>query len=128
MRTLLLSLAFALLLCSGIRAQEPIDYIPVGEGWAKSSVNAVIFRQASVLSNQNWQYTAYYNPRGQMVLAKRRHGSDHWQKKITRYSGNVKDAHNAISLGLDGKGILHVAWNHHDDELNYVQSTEPGSR
>ena len=28
---------------------------------------------------------------------------------------------------MDGNGILHMAWDHHNDDLNYVQTKEAGS-
>lgn len=42
----------------------PIQIIPVGQGWARSSVNAVIFRQNSIISHQSIQFTAFYDPEG----------------------------------------------------------------
>ncbi len=121
------SLIFLTLFCYSVQAQEETEYIPVGKGWAKSSVNTVIFRQASVFTYKNMQYTAYYNPAGSMVIAKRKHGTSEWEKHVTRYTGNVKDAHNSISIGVDGNGLLHVAWDHHGHQLNYAQSQRPGT-
>lgn len=108
------------------RPSENTRIIRVGMGWARTSVNAVIFRQNSVVSHGEIQYTAYYDPEGTMVLAKRTLGSGQWTVRETPYSGNVRDAHNSISIAVDGNGILHIAWNHHDSELHYVQSMEPG--
>ena len=99
----------------------------MGQGWARSSVNAVVFRQSSVVSHGDVQYAAYYDPDGRMVLARRRHGSDEWETAITPHEGNVRDAHNAISLGVDGDGYLHVSWDHHGQPLNYARGTGPGS-
>src|SRR5690606_36255757 len=50
----------------------------IGLGWAQSSVNAVVFRQSSVVSHGDLQYAAYYDPEGRLVLARRRLGSDDW--------------------------------------------------
>lgn len=100
---------------------------PVGTGWARSSVNAVIFRKNSVVTHRETQYTAYYDPDGVMVLASRTHGTDRWTVQPTQYSGNVRDAHNAISIDVDGGGYLHVAWDHHGQPLNYARSLAPGS-
>src|SRR5690606_18417695 len=39
---------------------------PIGPGWARSSVNAVIFRQSSLVSHDDVQYAAFYDPEGRM--------------------------------------------------------------
>jgi BNR repeat-containing family member len=45
----------------------------------------------------------------------------------TPYQGNAKDAHNSISIGVDGKGVLHMLWDLHNQKLRYVRGTAPGS-
>lgn len=99
----------------------------IGIGFARSSVNAPIFRQSSIITHGNDQYAAYYDADGQMVLAKRRLGSDRWETLVTDHRGNVADAHNSISLGVDGDGYLHVSWDHHGQPLNYARAVAPGS-
>jgi len=99
----------------------------IGIGFARSSVNAPIFRQSSVITHDDEQYAAYYDPDGRMVLAKRQLGSDRWQIHLTPHRGNAADAHNSISLGVDGQGFLHVAWDHHGQPLNYARAVSPGS-
>ncbi|MDQ8205066.1 BNR repeat-containing protein [Pelagicoccus sp. SDUM812003] len=100
---------------------------PVGPGWANNSVNAVIFRKNSIASHQGIQYTAYYDAEGYVVLAKRQLPSGDWTVRKTGYTGNVRDAHNSISIIVDGNGILHMSWDHHGDQLNYCRSIAPGS-
>lgn len=97
----------------------------IGPGWSKTSVNAVIFRKNSVVTYKNHQFAAYYDSSGYMVLAKRKLNSYKWTIQQTPYKGNVKDAHNSISIMTDGKGYLHVAWDHHNSPLNYVKSLKP---
>lgn len=72
--------------------------VSIGTGWARNSVNAVILRHNSVVSHQDNQYVAYYDADGFVVLAKRKVGSEKWESKKTQYKGNVKDAHNSISI------------------------------
>ncbi len=38
----------------------------------------------------------------------------------------MKDAHNVISIMVDGEGYLHVAFDHHDT-LRYFRGVRPGS-
>ncbi|MDF2192301.1 BNR repeat-containing protein [Paraflavitalea sp. CAU 1676] len=120
---------FFVLLCLSIAApaQQPVRTIPIAEGWASNSVNTVIFRKNALVTHKNWQYTAFYNQEGFVVLGKRKQGTAQWQLKTTPYKGNVTDAHNTISLMVDGDGYLHLAWDHHNHPLRYCQSVAPGS-
>lgn len=112
----------------GAQKGERVRLVPVGgTGWARSSVNAAIFRTNSVVTHGDVQYTAYYDADGYMVLAKRRLGTDAWEVRRTQYRGRVQDAHNAIVIGVDGKGVLHVAWDHHGQPLRYARGVRPGS-
>ena len=96
-------------------------------GWAANSVNVVVFRKHSLVTDGATQYTAFYDPEGRVVLGSRKLGSTDWRLVTTRYSGNVRDAHNTISFGIDGAGYLHVAWDHHNNPLRYCRSVGPGS-
>lgn len=96
--------------------------VPVSEGWAKNQVNAVIFRKNSVTTFKKHQFTAFYNKDSKVVLARRRLGSKNWEISQTQFSGNTSDAHNSISLAVDGRGFLHLAWNHHNTPLQYSRS------
>jgi hypothetical protein len=108
-------------------AQLKTNESEVGLGWSNNSVNTVVFRNSALTTFKDVQYTAYYNPEGKMVLAKRKLNSNKWEKVITPYSGNVKDAHNDISIAIDAYGYLHVSWDHHDTRLRYARSKAPFS-
>lgn len=101
--------------------------IPIARGWAKNTINANILRHNSVVTHQDQQFVAYYNSDGRAVLAKRTLGSTTWEIKQTPYKGNVADAHNIISIMVDGDGYLHMSWDHHGHKLRYCRSVEPGS-
>jgi hypothetical protein len=111
---------------SGISNQR-IRISEVGYGWAKTSVNTAIFRQNSIVSHDNEQYIAFYDSTGHVTLGKRKYGSDYWMLNKSHYTGNVLDAHNVISIMIDGEGYLHMAWDHHGNKLNYCRSLSPGS-
>lgn len=104
----------------------PVETV-VGPGWANNSVNAVVFRKNSLVSDRDTQYVGYYDAERYLVLGKRKLGSTHWTVHRTQYQGNAADAHNAISLMLDGAGTLHVAWDHHNNALRYARSVTPGA-
>jgi len=101
--------------------------VPVAKGWAKNSVNATIFRTNSLTTHKDTQYIAFYSEDAHVVLAKRRLGTTSWQIQKTRYTGNTKDAHNGISIAVDGTGILHMSWDHHCDPLRYCRTVSPGT-
>lgn len=98
----------------------------LGLGWSKTSINTVIFRKNSITSYKDLQYASYYDTAGFVVLAMKRK-DEAWQMVRTDLVGNVADAHNTISIMVDGKGYLHMAWDHHNTKLNYVRSKWPGS-
>ena len=112
---------------ANLYAQTNVRMIPVATGWAKNQVNAVIFRKNSVTSFGKNQYVAFYDADSKVVVAKRKLGSTNWQIQKTQFSGNTADAHNSISLAIDGRGFLHLAWNHHNTPLRYARSLKAES-
>ena len=111
--------------CAGVRLAETAKESVVGEGWSSNSVNTVIFRQNAVTTYADMQFTSYYDAEARVILAKRKLPRGKWEVYKTQFTGNAKDAHNAISIAIDGKGYLHVSWDHHDNALRYAKSLEP---
>ena len=100
--------------------------LPVGEGYSSTSVNTAVFRGSSLATHGDTQYISFYDPEGYVTLGKRRLGSDKWTINKTQYKGNVKDAHNVISIGIDGDGYIHASFDHHGHPLHYARSLNPG--
>ncbi len=122
------TLPAALLILLAVSCSHGDRLVKVADGaWARNSVNTTVFRNQSLVTHGDRQYTAFYNADGQMVLGARRLGSAEWELHVTQYGGNVTDAHNVISLGVDGDGVLHVAWDHHGHPLHYARAVEAGS-
>lgn len=120
----LVFLLIATLFCTDLSAQK---ILPIQEGWSSTSINAVVFRKNSVVTHQNHQYASFYDAEGYVILAKRELSSEDWEIKKTRFQGNIEDAHNSISIMIDGDGYLHMAWDHHGDTLNYAKGIQSGS-
>ncbi|MFV8467295.1 BNR repeat-containing protein [Flavobacterium sp. LB1P62] len=97
----------------------------IGYGWNNNSVNVVKFRKNALTTYGENQFTAYYDENSCLVLGKRKLNRSNWEILKTAYKGNTKDAHNAISIAVDGDGYLHVSWDHHDTKLRYVKSKKP---
>ncbi|MBQ9660453.1 MAG: BNR repeat-containing protein [Bacteroidales bacterium] len=120
----LVAFVFALLMLSacGLRVRES----RLGEGYAATSVNAAVFRAASVTSDGRWQFAAWYDADGAVVVARRALNPDgEWTSEVTDLRGDCTDAHNTISLGLDGAGYLHISWAQHGVPLKYARSRTP---
>jgi hypothetical protein len=106
----------------------PARLIPLaGAAWSGSSVNVVANVRQSVFTHEGVQFAAFYDGDRFMVLARRSIDAGQWETRRTAYQGNVADAHNSISLVVDGAGVLHVAWDHHASQLNYARGVAPGS-
>jgi hypothetical protein len=104
-----------------------VSTVNVGNGWAGNSINTVIFRKNSIVSYQGQQFISYYDGEGNVVLGKRYIGRNDWLLNKTKYRGNVQDAHNSISIALDEEGFVHIAWDHHNNQLHYAKSVQPFS-
>jgi hypothetical protein len=114
-------------LLGGCAGPGAVTFSDVGQGWTGNSVNVAVFRKNALVSDGAFQYIAYYDADGRVVLGKRRLGTDAWSLQRTAYRGSLKDAHNAISIMVDGAGVLHMAWDHHNNGLHYARGTAPGS-
>lgn len=112
-------------LCSMTFSARAQRLVEVGKGFSSTSVNTTVFRNNSIVTHGDTQYISYYDAEGRLVLGKRRSGTAEWTLHRTQYSGNVKDAHNVISMMVDGDGYLHLSFDHHGHQLNYCRSIAP---
>lgn len=116
-----------LVLTATAQSVKWVNTVSVDSGWANNSVNTVVFRKNSLCTYKNTQYISFYNQEGFVVIGKRKLGSKNWKLEITQFKGKVTDAHNSISIMVDGDGYLHLAWDHHNNKLHYAKSVAPGS-
>jgi hypothetical protein len=101
------------------------------QAYAGNSINSTSFRKSALTTHMDGsgneiQYCAYYDYDGTIILA-RRINSEEWTYQWTDFKGNVEDAHNSISLAVDGAGYLHMAWSQHAGGLMYAKSEGPGT-
>ena len=121
------TLLFLFLFLIGVTGY-PQKLVPAGKrGYSQTSVNTAIFRKNSIVTHNGIQYIAFYDENGYLTLGKRELGNTQWTFCLSQYKGNCEDAHNVISIMVDGEGFLHVAFNHHGSSLNYCRSLRPGS-
>lgn len=97
------------------------------EAFAGSSVNVVAGLQNTLFTHGDAQYAAFYAQDRTLVLAKRRRPDGAWNLQHTGLTADVNDAHRTVAIAVDGDGFLHVAWDHHNNPLNYVRGVAPGS-
>lgn len=97
----------------------------LGQAWAGNSVNTVIFRHHGILTHDNFQFTAFYDSNEQLRVVKRCLITNRINHHVIEGKYNVKDAHNSISLGIDKNGYLHIAYDHHVNDLSYRRSDQP---
>lgn len=116
---------YSLLLLLSACATKKIVQTDIGYGWNNNSVNVVKFRKNALTSYKQYQFTAYYDDNSYLILAKRKRNNQNWEKLKSPYKGNTKDAHNDISIAIDGAGYLHVSWDHHGTKLRYSKSITP---
>lgn len=132
LRGLLIStLSLGLMACQSsqpIGSKSPaVRQIPIVDAaYAGSSINVVAGSRQTLYTDGVHQYAGFYDVAGQLTLAKRRLGEQRWQVSRTGYTTAVQDAHNTVSLVVDGQGYLHVAWGHHNTPLQYAVSRTPG--
>ena len=121
----ILLLTFLLISVSAVCLSQRL--VEVAKGYSCTSVNTAVFRNNSLVTHKGEQYISYYDAEGYLVLGKRKLKSKKWTIHRTQYKGNVKDAHNIISMMVDEEGYLHVSFDHHGHKLNYCRGIAPGS-
>jgi hypothetical protein len=94
-------------------------------GFARTETNATSITRSSLVTSGNYQFCAYYDSvRPTVVLARRDLESKHWEVLKTDFTANeLADSHDAISMGIDGKGRLHLSWGMHSQRLKYAKTT-----
>lgn len=95
-------------------------------GYARVEINATAFKNQSLVTSGNYQFTSYYGADGKLIVGRRnlQASPGTWTLRRTQFtSTNINDSHNVSTIALDGDGFLHVAWGLHDDPLLYTRST-----
>lgn len=109
-----------------------IEIHTLSEGFAGNTINSPVFRKNAIVSHYDkknkhiYQYCSFYNSKAKIVIGMRVNDGP-WKMTTTEFEGSISDAHNAISMAVDGNGYLHMAWSNHAGKLFYVRSIEPNS-
>lgn len=126
MKNYLVPLVVLLLVVQTLFAQAP-KLVQAGNGYSQTSVNTTVFRNSSLVTWKDKQYITYYDNDGFVVVGRRHLNDTLWTIRRTPYKGKVSDAHNVISMMVDGEGYLHLSFDHHGNRLHYCKSLAPDS-
>ncbi|KXL47143.1 hypothetical protein M433DRAFT_152978 [Acidomyces richmondensis BFW] len=95
-------------------------------------INVNSFQQDAIVSFAGFQYAAWYEDSDldslsrHVWIARRKLNSTEWQKlELRDYRQTRNDGHNTISIGISGDGIIHMAYDLHNMNLNYRKSVSP---
>lgn len=104
---------------------EPVRTIDLGEGYASTAVNTASFRHHGMVTRADYQFAAFYVSGSEFVVVRRDLRDESLETCSLEGPFNPGDVHNAISLGLDPDGYVHMAYDHHAERLKYRRSREP---
>jgi hypothetical protein len=89
--------------------------------------NFVSFQQNAITTYNGYQYVAYWNNAYRVCLARRKLPLGSWEiiefADYTVTAARIADNHYSISIGIcPNDGTIHVAFDHHGDNLHYRRS------
>jgi hypothetical protein len=96
--------------------------------YALTNINATSFKNQSLTTAGDYQFTSYYDSHGKLLVARRNLAKSPktWLFRRTEFTSyNINDSHNVSSIAIDGDGYLHIAWGVHGNPLPYSRSTTP---
>lgn len=100
--------------------------------------NGVSYRQGALWSTATHQYVCYWLPyltagppqstEDVPVIARRRHGTDSWEKQICNAygSGDTDDEHNHCIVAVDGSGYVWLIGGTHVTPMRAARGATPG--
>ena len=102
--------------------------VPVQKGLSSNAINVSSFRKQAITSyiekNTVIQFCAFYNKIGEVIIARRHLPSVRWDIIHTHIFNNMNDAHNGLSIIVDGNKTLHICVPVHNKQLRYYQMDE----
>lgn len=99
-----------------------------------SNVNGRTFQRDPVVTSRGYQYAIYYNANRRVSVGRRKLPTGDWDViTFTDYRLNGSNSHDVAAIGICEKdGTIHLAFDHHGDDLNYRVSeigaaSDPGN-
>ena len=106
---------------------KPRSLVELGPGWSSNTINTVIFRHHGLVTRDGYQFGAFYRDSGAIVVFRR--DLENGIVLLNELDGEIDlyDAHDTISLGIDGSGRIHMSYPEHSGKLRYRRTREPFS-
>ncbi len=116
---------FALAVTSNFVSYSTIDWQTGTSDYGYGNgINTIAFRNNSLYTVGNYQFTSYYNAAGYLVVARRDLTTNTWVGiTTTGTADSIIDDHDVISFGIDGNGYMHLSWGmHQSSTMHYAIS------
>lgn len=101
---------------------DPDEVVELGDAWASSSVNCAPFRRHGVLTAGPVRWCAFYDAAGDVAVLRWAPGAAAAEKVTIPCERKPHDAHRAISLGVDARGCVHLAYGAHSAGMLHTRS------
>jgi beta-glucanase (GH16 family) len=108
-----------------------VSFSPVGTGaYAAGDVNSCAIATDNLITDvrSGFQFVAYYDSLGHIIIGRRTVGSSSWQtfdSGLAVPTGDLGDDHNVIAIAVDSAGFMHMSWDMHNVALKYAISNAP---
>jgi hypothetical protein len=118
----------ALTVNSGMHyAKFPADIVTSAGQTPTGGANFVSFQQNAIMTYNGYQYVTYWNNAYHVCLARKKLPTGSWEVvEFTDYTvtaARIADNHYSISMGIcPNDGTIHLAFDHHGDNLHYRKS------
>jgi hypothetical protein len=100
---------------------EQKRFLSLGDAWAGNSVNAVPFR-TGVVTDDERRVTAFYDPNGDILVFEESLESGDTEHLLIPNSIKPFDAHRCVSIGVDQRRMLHIAYGAHASSMAVARS------
>ena len=106
--------------------QQALNFADVESTRFGRNVNGKTHQQWPAQTFKGYQYVTYYDHNRNVCLGRRKLPSGDWEIiRFTDYQITSNDSHNVTVIGVcEGDGTIHLAFDHHADELNYRYSVQ----
>jgi hypothetical protein len=102
-----------------------IETIELGPAWAGNSVNCVPFRLDGICTHADARYLAYFDANGDICVVRQDLRDGRLTRATLPNDRKPYDAHQCISLGIDRRGRVHLAFGAHGSTLLTTHSHTP---
>ena len=104
---------------------EPAAIKNIGRAWSNNSINTTIYRHNGIVTFKGVTYVAFFYNQNTIRVIKLIKGDKDYALFDIVGVYDLSDTHNAISIGVDKEGFLHISYGQHASKLKYKKSLKP---